>query len=58
MNNYNYIILRNGFGNRMFDVIIALYVYYKTKKKLCGIIRHTKHNSENIFDLFPFLKKI
>merc|ERR1711976_718511 len=22
-----------------------------------GIINHTQHNSENIFDLFPFLKK-
>ena len=52
----NYIYIRNGFGNKIFDIIIGLYIKFKTKKKLCGIFSTSHHKSDNIFDIFPLLK--
>jgi hypothetical protein len=54
--NSNYIYIRNGFGNRIFDIIIGFYIKNVTKKDFCGILKSSHHKSDDIFNIFPLLK--
>ena len=56
MSSYN-ILIRNGFGNKVFETIIGLYIKDKRNVKLNGILKESKHKSDEIFDIFPKLKE-
>ena len=51
-NSYN-ILLRGGFGNRIFDVIVGLYIKEKKNVKINAIFKKSAHDSDDIFTIFP-----
>ena len=55
-----YCVITQGFGNKVFDIIIMLYLKYKYKCNIYVLVHLSHHNSKtdpSISHLFPKLKK-
>ena len=55
-----YYYISAGFGNKIFDIIVALYLKYNYNCEMYAAIKDSRHNKNSdpkIYDIFPKLKK-
>jgi hypothetical protein len=58
INNNFFLTIRDGFGNKIYRIIIGLYLQQINNKKFNSIVRISKHENKNDFDIFTIFPKL